>query len=108
MTVEVLKAYRAASQKFMQDNRQPADKNGEMVLHFLNDDHTPHPNYQALQFHKTACLIWRMAGGAEPEEEDLEECPDDDDDDSIRSLKKNFHLCLLVSSSTLVEMNEIY
>ena len=30
--------------------------------------------------HKTACLIWRMAGGAEPDEE---ECPDEDENLSI-------------------------
>ena len=35
------------------------------------------PNFKALEFHKTACLIWCMAGGAE---EDEEFCSDDDSD----------------------------
>lgn len=34
------------------------------------------PNRQALEFHKTACLIWRMAGGADS---DYEYCSDDED-----------------------------
>jgi hypothetical protein len=27
------------------------------------------PNVKALEFHRTACLIWRMAAGAEDEDE---------------------------------------
>ena len=33
------------------------------------------PNLKALEFHKAACLIWRMAGGGESDDE---YCPDDD------------------------------
>ena len=56
------------------DGRQ-AVYNGEMALYFIQDNQTILPNRSALEFHKTACLIWRMAGGAEPDEE---YCSDDD------------------------------
>ena len=62
------------------DNRQPTNQDGEMELFFLKNDQGLQPNHKALEFHKTACLIWRMAGGAEEEEE---HCPDDDDDKSM-------------------------
>lgn len=58
----------------------------EMSLWFIspfedvqNDDHTSsectvqpgdlRPNIKALELHKTACLIWRMAGGAQEEDD---------------------------------------
>jgi hypothetical protein len=56
------------------------DEDGDMVLWFVQNNPALQPNHNALQFHKTACLIWRMAGGAESEDE---ECSDDDDGDSI-------------------------
>lgn len=56
-----------------EDNRQISN---EMVLRFLKKDQNLQPNHKALEFHKTACLIWRMAGGAE---EDVEYCPDHDE-----------------------------
>ena len=59
------------------DNRQAVELNGEMALYFVLNNPTKLPNRQALEFHKAACLIWRMAGGAESEDE---QCPDDDDD----------------------------
>ena len=59
------------------DNRQAVEPNGEMALYFVINNPTKLPNIQALEFHKAACLIWRMAGGAESEDE---HCPDDDDD----------------------------
>jgi hypothetical protein len=59
------------------DNRQAVEPNGEMALYFVLNNPTKLPNRQALEFHKAACLIWRMAGGAESEDE---HCPDDDDD----------------------------
>ena len=58
------------------DNRQAVEPNGEMALYFAENNPTNLPNRQALEFHKTACLIWRMAGGAEPDEE---YCSDDED-----------------------------
>jgi hypothetical protein len=60
------------------DNRQAVEPNGEMALYFVLNNPTRLPNRDALEFHKAACLIWRMAGGAESEDE---HCPDDDDDD---------------------------
>ena len=59
------------------DNRQAVEPNGEMALYFVLNNATRLPNRDALEFHKAACLIWRMAGGAESEDE---HCPDDDDD----------------------------
>ena len=59
------------------DNRQAVEPNGEMALYFVLNNPTRLPNRDALEFHKAACLIWRMAGGAESEDE---HCPDDDDD----------------------------
>jgi hypothetical protein len=59
------------------DNRQCVEPNGEMALYFVLNNPTRLPNRDALEFHKAACLIWRMAGGAESEDE---HCPDDDDD----------------------------
>ena len=56
-------------------SRQVVNNDGDMELYFLNNDETKLPNRIALDFHKIACLIWRMAGGAEP---DKEYCPDDD------------------------------
>ncbi|OAJ37316.1 hypothetical protein BDEG_21351 [Batrachochytrium dendrobatidis JEL423] len=58
------------------DNRQAVESNGEMALYFVLGDPTLQPNRDALEFHKTACLIWRMAGGAESDDE---YCPYDDD-----------------------------
>ena len=57
--------------------RQAIEPNGEMALYFVLNNPTLLPNRDALEFHKTACLIWRMAGGGEPDEE---YCPDNDDE----------------------------
>ncbi|KAJ1334528.1 hypothetical protein BSLG_007683 [Batrachochytrium salamandrivorans] len=58
------------------DNRQIVETNGEMALYFAQNNPTKLPNRKALEFHKAACMIWRMAGGAETDEEycfDVEE-----------------------------------
>ncbi|KAJ3016918.1 UNVERIFIED_CONTAM: hypothetical protein HDU68_011950 [Siphonaria sp. JEL0065] len=62
------------------DRRQATNPVGEMALYFVNTNPTIQPNKLALEFHKAACLIWKMAGGAE---EDEEECPDDNYDGTI-------------------------
>ena len=62
------------------DNRQAAESNGEMALFFVDDNQILLPNREALKFHKAACLIWLMAGGAESDEE---YCPFDDDNDYV-------------------------
>jgi hypothetical protein len=74
-TVRRLKGERFNSQRRWTD-RQAVELNGEMALYFVLNNPTKLPNIQALEFHKAACLIWRMAGGAESEDE---QCPDDDD-----------------------------
>jgi hypothetical protein len=71
-----LKGSRRDQLEFLPDNRQPIEANGEMALYFVQNNLNKLPNRQALEFHKAACLIWRMAGGAEPEEE---YCSDDED-----------------------------
>ena len=48
-----------------------------MALYFVINDPIQLPNRNALEYHKTACLIWRMAGGAGLDT--LEYCSDDDD-----------------------------
>ena len=75
-TVRRLKGERFNSQRRWTD-RQAVEPNGEMALYFVLNNATRLPNRNALEFHKAACLIWRMAGGAESEDE---QCPDDDDD----------------------------
>ena len=60
------------------DNRQAVESNGEMALYFVQTDPNYLPNRSALEFHKTACLIWKMAGGAEPIDDEY--CSDDDSD----------------------------
>ena len=57
------------------DNRKALNSNDEMELYFLTQDQSLLPNRNALEFHKAACLIWRMSGGAESDEE---YCPDED------------------------------
>ena len=70
-----LKAIRSFAQNLGTDNRQAVNSDGEMELYFLNADPKLLPNRKALEYHKAACLIWRMAGSAEPDDE---YCSDDD------------------------------
>ena len=73
------------------DNRRAAESNGKMALYFVQNNPAKLPNRKALEFHKTACLIWRMAGGAEPDEE---YCSDDDDLGPVdtAALRKRFKI----------------
>jgi hypothetical protein len=77
--VESIKDIRSGRQRRFSEfkNREVVTSNGEMVLYFMKNNPLILPNREALKFHKAACLIWRMAGGAEPEEE---YCPDCDDE----------------------------
>ncbi|OAJ38169.1 hypothetical protein BDEG_22122 [Batrachochytrium dendrobatidis JEL423] len=75
-TIEDLKVIRRTRQKRWTDNRQTVESNSEMTLYFIHNNLTRLPNRNALEFHKTACLIWCMAGGAEFDDE---YCPYDDD-----------------------------
>jgi hypothetical protein len=77
--VKSIEALRRTGQEIFVEfkSREVVTSNGEMVLYFINSTPLILPNREALKFHKAACLIWRMAGGAEPEEE---YCPDCDDE----------------------------
>ena len=55
-----------------------------MALYFNQNDQELQPSRIALERHKTACLIWRMAGGAESEDEDY----DDDGEDFVPVFSK--------------------
>jgi hypothetical protein len=57
------------------DKRSAVTSAGEMQIYFLTGDQSLLPNKSALEFHKTACLIWRMAGGGESDDE---YCPDEE------------------------------
>jgi hypothetical protein len=50
------------------------EENGKITLYFVQNNPTKLPNRKALEFHKTSCLIWRMAGGAESDEEYCPTC----------------------------------
>jgi hypothetical protein len=76
-----------------------AEENGEMVLYFVEKNQATLPNRKALEFHKTACLIWRMAGGAEPEEE---YCSDDDDLKPVNTAALKIRFGVQDSVETLV------
>ena len=83
--------------------RRALEPNGEMALYFVITDTRVHPNREALKFHKTACLIWRMAGGAESEEEF---CPNDDDDDcrvSVDYQTKNIEKWMDASATIIID-----
>ena len=56
-------------------NREVVNTKGELELYFQTDNVNSFPNRKALEFHKAACLIWRMAGGGESDDE---HCPDDE------------------------------
>jgi hypothetical protein len=75
-TVDVLEANRAVNRRYMGNDRKTMESHGAMALYFLQNNQTKLPNRKALEFHKAACLIWRMAGGAENDEE---YCSDDED-----------------------------
>jgi len=100
-TVRVLKGNRMLWQEnwIDIDGRQAVEANGEMALYFVQNNPIELPNRQVLEFHKTACLIWRMAGGAEPDEE---YCSDDEQGPvNTAALRKRFNFPAQDSSSTL-------
>ena len=87
-----LKVSRRGQIEFVPDSRLAVETNGEMALYFLIHDQRLQPNRKALEFHKTACLIWRMAGGAESVDE---HCSDDEEDLGIvdtAALKSRFNI----------------
>ncbi|KAI8905905.1 hypothetical protein EDD86DRAFT_62734 [Gorgonomyces haynaldii] len=70
----------------------------EMRLWFMDNNAELQPNRVAVEFHKTACLIWRMAGGADPEDE---YCSDCDSDTGVDYLQKERLQRLWDSARTL-------
>jgi hypothetical protein len=86
-----LKNDRLFMEIYWSDGRQAVESNGEMSLYFVQNNPTKLPNRNALEFHKAACMIWRMAGGAETDEE---YCSDDEDLGSVdtAALKRRFKI----------------
>ncbi|KAI8893608.1 hypothetical protein BC833DRAFT_607740 [Globomyces pollinis-pini] len=85
------------------DNRQCVEPNGEMALYFVLNNATRLPNRNALEFHKAACLIWRMAGGAESEDE---HCPDDDDYIPVDYRSKSIEKWVESSATLVIESTQ--
>jgi hypothetical protein len=77
----------------------------EPIWYFVLNNPTRLPNRDALEFHKAACLIWRMAGGAESEDE---HCPDDDDDDyvPVDNRSKSIEKWMNSSATLVIESTE--
>ncbi|KAI8922850.1 hypothetical protein BC831DRAFT_473933 [Entophlyctis helioformis] len=51
------------------DHRTQPEHDQVPHIRFLTDDPASRPNRTALEFHKAACLIWKMAGAGYPDEE---------------------------------------
>jgi hypothetical protein len=90
---ETIKEVRTGKLKRIEEfsNRKAVEPNGEMGLYFVDNNPATLPTRKALGFHKTACLIWRMAGGAESDEE---YCSDDDEMMPVNTaeLKRRFNI----------------
>ena len=92
-----------------EDGRKATELTGDMALYFVHNDDHIQPNRLALKFHKAACLIWRMAGGAE---EDEKYCSLDDGDDGACVTHEKIHERLRdiqrwqESSATLIDNNK--
>ena len=82
------------------DGREVMDNGDNMCLWFINptanietrretrsgrelEPEDLRPNIKALEFHKNACLIWHMAGGAEDEDEYCSDYDSDADQENI-------------------------
>jgi protein-arginine kinase activator protein McsA len=61
--LDKLSMVRTISETYLHDDRKVVESNGEMALYFKQDNQALQPSKIALEKHKTACLIWRMAGG---------------------------------------------
>ncbi|KAI8928026.1 hypothetical protein BC831DRAFT_450102 [Entophlyctis helioformis] len=65
------------------DPRTQPEDDQVLRIRFLTDDLASRPNRTALEFHKAACLIWKMAGAGYPDEEYC----DFDDEHSDRGMQ---------------------
>ena len=101
--VEDLKVGRQTRERRWSDGRQAVNSNNEMGIYFLKNKPSSLPNKRALEFHKAACFIWRMAGGGES---DGELCADDEvmfvplgyDDNKVRKWLMNSDVTLNIVS----------
>ncbi|KAJ3411222.1 hypothetical protein HDV05_002566 [Chytridiales sp. JEL 0842] len=73
----VLLSTRNCMKENFKDGRKPTEDDGQMALYFMDNEPGIQPSLKALEFHKTACLIWRMAGGAEEDSDDEWDDADD-------------------------------
>jgi hypothetical protein len=105
-TALLRKHEKSVSTSKYQKEWKEVEANGEMALYFADNDPNKRPSETALRLHKTACLIWRLAGGADPDDYDDF---DDDDDDVVfayvdyASKKRNIKQWLEKSCETLAE-----
>jgi hypothetical protein len=77
-----------------------------MALYFvptMESFETQLPNRDALELHKAACLIWRMAGGAESEDE---HCPDDDEYVPVDYRSKSIEKWMDSSATLVIESTQ--
>ncbi|KAJ3411221.1 hypothetical protein HDV05_002565, partial [Chytridiales sp. JEL 0842] len=65
---------------FQNDDRRALEDDSEMALYFKDNEPSIRPSLKALELHKAASLIWRMAGGAEEDSDDEWDDGDGDGD----------------------------
>ncbi|KAI8835275.1 hypothetical protein BJ741DRAFT_534065, partial [Chytriomyces cf. hyalinus JEL632] len=78
-----LRAFRTEGCKYQRNaGNDKRNSDGEMELYFQRPDPPLQLNHAPLALHKNACLIWKMAGGAN---EDIDElCMEDDDEGNFQ------------------------
>ena len=106
--IEGLKSDRKRRLKYSQDeafkNRAAVEDNDMNV--FFHGDPRLHPNSTAFNFHKIACLIWRLAGGAEPEDYEYYQEYDFVDViniDEFRKEKLDSYVCDWINTSATID-----
>ena len=74
---ELLVVLRKIWLEYFSDGSIAVDEDGNIPISFVSKDKSLYPSKTALDLHKTACLIWLLAGG--DEDEDCCSCCDYDD-----------------------------
>jgi hypothetical protein len=59
-------------------------------LYFDSEEKDIYPSVEALNFHKAACLVWRMAGGADEIGSDFLDDDSDDEEDIASKMTSKF------------------
>ncbi|KAJ3025556.1 UNVERIFIED_CONTAM: hypothetical protein HDU68_007002 [Siphonaria sp. JEL0065] len=77
--INALRSFKLTKPAFA--GRSVVDASNQLLVYVADGDTTKHPNLTALAFHKAACLIWKMAGAADDNEDD-----DIDHEGSVDSL----------------------